>query len=316
MKKAIVTGATGFIGSAFVEFLTENNIEVLALGRKDFNGISAIRRQKLEGAHYLKLNMDEIQQLVNRVSDISWDVGNDCVFFNLAWGGIKTLSDLNIKAQMKNVTWSVSALEASTQLGCSRFIHVGTMEEAFTYKYLELDHHVNHEYNRHVIYSVAKIAAKYALQIKASQLGLDFIYVLHSHVMGPDDDKDSFLQVTLKKLMSDDELIFSSGEQYFDVVSVEDCVYGYYLICQKGISGSEYWVGSGEPRRLREYVERMYSLFPSGKKMQFGKLPYNDIILSKDDFSIALLEEHTGYKPEMTYEQIVSQLHEHFLTSS
>ena len=66
------------------------------------------------------------------------------------------------------------------------------------------------------------------------------------------------------------ELIFSTGEQYFDVISVSDCSLGYYRICQKGRPGDEYWVGSGDPRRLREYVERMYDLFPSGAEMQFG----------------------------------------------
>ena len=34
MKKAIVTGANGFVGSAVVIELLKNGIEVLALGRK------------------------------------------------------------------------------------------------------------------------------------------------------------------------------------------------------------------------------------------------------------------------------------------
>jgi len=309
MKKAIVTGATGFIGSVFVEYLIQKNIEVLALGRKDYKDISAIRKGKLNGAQYLKVNMNEISLLQKEVSKISWDTGDSCVFFNLAWGGKSKLSDLDIEAQMKNVTWTVNALEVANEIGCEKFIQVGTMEEAFTYKYLELDYHKNKEYNRHVIYSVAKIAAKKALQIKSYQLGIDLIYVLHSHVMAPDDNKDSFLQVTLQKLIDGDELAFSTGEQLFDVVSAKDCAVGYFLICQKGISGSEYWVGSGQPKRLKEYVEKMYELYPSGKKMQFGKLPYNDIKLSEDDFSIAKLVEDTGYKPLMTYEETVKELY-------
>ena len=40
------------------------------------------------------------------------------------------------------------------------------MEEAFTHKYLELDHRNNDEFNRHVIYSIAKISAKHALTVK------------------------------------------------------------------------------------------------------------------------------------------------------
>jgi len=310
MKKAIVTGATGFIGAAFVKSLTDKGIDVVALGRKSLVEVKKSRSEKLTAAKYINLDMKEIMSLNTRLNEISWDVGSECVFFNLAWGGVTGLSDLDIEAQMQNVGWSVNALEESVAIGCSRFVQVGTMEEAFTYKYLELDHHKNNEYNRHVIYSVAKIVAKNALALKASNLNIDYIYVLHSHIMGEDDDKDSFLQVTLQKLVNGDDLIFSSGEQTFDVISLEDCALGYYLICEKGISGQEYWVGSGDPRRLREYVERMYRLFPSAKEMQFGKLLYNDIILSKGDFSIENLVKHTGYKPAMSFEQTVKKLYQ------
>ncbi|MBS0617798.1 MAG: NAD(P)-dependent oxidoreductase [Spirochaetes bacterium] len=316
MKKAIVTGANGFIGSAFVEYLAKQDIQVLALGRKDLAEISESKRRKMQRAEYLKLNMNEISGLVDWVSATKWEVGKDCVFFHLAWGGETGLSDLNVAAQMENVYWSASALEVASRIGCSRFIQVGTMEEAFTEKYLELNHPKDHQYNRHVIYSVAKIAAKNALRLKAAQLGMDFIYVLHSHVMGPEDDKNSFLQVTLQKLIRGDELIFSSGEQYFDVISVNDCALGYYLICQKGLPGDVYWVGSGDPRPLREYVERMYALFPSGVEMQFGRLPYNDIVLDKEVFSISKLVDVTGYKPILTYEQIVTELHEYLIQMS
>jgi len=309
MKKAIVTGATGFIGASFVQFLTTKGIDVIALGRKPLTEVKESRRKKIKDSKYINLNMKKIDSLDEKIAQINWDIGNECVFFNLAWGGENRLSDLDIHAQMKNVLWSVVALEVSVEIGCSRFIQVGTMEEAFTHSYLKLDHNKNDQYNRHVIYSTAKIAAKNALKLKASTLDIEYIYVLHSHVMGADDDKDSFLQVTLQKLVQGDDLIFSSGEQYFDVISLEDCSLGYYLICKKGIPDEEYWVGSGDPRRLREYVERMYHLFPSDKEMQFGKLPYNDIVLSREDFSIENLVKHTGYKPVMSYEQTVKDLY-------
>lgn len=310
MKKAIVTGATGFIGSVFVQHLTRIGVDVLALGRKEPDAISPVRQQKLSGAQYLQVDMNDIATLPEAAAGSGWNVGDDCVFFNLAWGGLCHLSDLNIGAQLRNVTSAVDALTGAHTMGCSRFIHVGTMEEAFTYKYLELDHHQNAEYNRHVIYSVAKIAAKYALTLKAGQLGIDFIYVLHSHVMAPDDDKDSFLQVTLGKLINGDELVFSTGEQLFDVVSADDCARGYALICEKGIPSKEYWVGSGTPQPLRNYVERMYEMYPSGREMQFGRLPYNDVKLTEDDFSIAELARDTGYAPKMTYEDSVRELHD------
>lgn len=314
MNKAIVTGATGFIGSHFVEYLVAQGIDVLALGRKELKEVPEAKRSKLKHASYLKLDMSEISTLGTTLNQIAWDVGQNCVFFNLAWGGEQILSDLNVAAQMRNVAQSVSALEAAKSLGCARFIHVGTMEEAFTEEYLKLDYRKHSQYNRHVIYSVAKMAAKNALRMRAMQLDMEFIYVLHSHVMGPNDDKDSFLQVTLQKLISGDELIFSTGEQLFDVISLEDCALGYYLICKTGRPGETYWVGSGDPLQLREYVERMYQLYPSGREMQFGKFQYNDIVLKKEAFSITNLINDTGYQPSMTFEKTVQILHKH-LTS-
>jgi nucleoside-diphosphate-sugar epimerase len=309
MKSAIVTGATGFIGSNLVASLTELGINVLAVGRKELVEVSIVRQEKLKNATYVCLNMSEIFQLKKRVDEYGWSTRDDCVFINLAWGGEKSLSDQSVESQLKNVGWSVNALETAHSLGCIKFLQIGTMEEAFTYEYLELDHHSNNEFNRHVIYSVAKIAAKKALKIRANQLNIDFIYVLHSHVMGPDDDKDSFLQVTLNKLRRNEKLVFSSGEQYFDVISISDCCDGYIKICEKGVAGSEYWVGSGQPRRLREYVEIMYSLYPSEMSMEFGSLPYNDIKINVKDFSIELLQTDTGFFPRIQFEDIVHNLH-------
>jgi nucleoside-diphosphate-sugar epimerase len=313
MKQAIVTGSTGFIGASFVQYLISQRVEVLALGRKDAAMVGETTWAKLKGGKYLTLDMDLIESLPDHLLEAGWNIGEECVFFNLAWGGDRGLSDLNVAAQLRNVTHSVAALETSSKIGCSRFIQIGTMEEAFTQKYLDLDYQKDNYYNRHVIYSVAKMAAKLALEVKASQLDLDFIYVLHSHVMGPNDDKDSFLQVTLLKLIRSEELVFSTGEQIFDVISLEDCANGYFLIGKKGIPGKEYWVGSGDPRRLRNYVERMYEIFPSGKEMQFGKLPYNDIVLEKEVFSINELTVDTGYQPTMTYEETVNVLHRYLI---
>jgi nucleoside-diphosphate-sugar epimerase len=203
----------------------------------------------------------------------------------------------------------------SSAIGCTKFLQIGTMEEAFTHRYLELDFEKNNEYNRHVIYSVAKIIAKYTLKVRAAQIGMDFVYVLHSHVMGPGDDKDSFLQVTLEKLIHGGELVFSSGHQYFDVISPIDCANGYLLIGEKGAPGAEYWVGSGNPRPLREYVEIMYGLYPSSEKMRFGEMPYNDIVLAPEDFSIENLVRDTGYAPSFSYEQIVENLYQSMITT-
>lgn len=309
MNQAIITGATGFIGSVVVSVLIKNNIKVLALGRKDLDDVSLYKRQLLKGATYLKIDMNEIHFLPRRISEIGWTISDSCVFYNLAWGGAGKLSDLNIEAQLKNVSWSVSAMKAAKRINCERFVHVGTMEEAFTSKYLNLDYHNNNEYNRHVIYSVAKIISKNYLKLMSKKISMDLMFATNSHVMGPGDDKDSFLQMTLQRLINGDELLFSEGNQIFDCISVDDLARAYMKIGKKGLPGRDYWVGSGEPRKLKEYVQIMYDLYPSGKELQFGKFSYNDISLEYEDFSIDLLTKDTDFVPNMSYEQTVEELY-------
>ena len=310
MKSAIISGATGFIGSKLVNILIDSNIKVLALGRKSWSEVDPKRLQENELLTYCQVNMDEIETLPQKVEALGWS-GDDCVFFNIAWGGKGKLSDLEVEYQINNIAWSANALKAAKKVGCFRFLHVGSMEEAFASKYLELDYHTNSEYNRHVVYSIAKMGSRNLLKILAKEEDIELVVATNSHVMGPNDDKDSFLQVTLQKLIDKgDEFVFSTGEQYFDVVSTYDCAYAYKLIAEKGKAYEEYWIGSGEARRLREYVEIMASLYPTEHELQFGKFAYNDISLTPEDFDIKKLTADTGYTPSMSYEQIVHQLHD------
>lgn len=309
MAQIIVSGATGFIGSAFVQSLINANIQVVALGRKNFDEILPRRQELLKGAHYINIDLNNIEILGTKLSSSNILLDSNCVFFHLAWGGRFKLSDLDLEYQLSNVSKSVSALEVASSLGCKRFIHIGSMEEEFARKYFELNHHNSNYWNRHLIYAVAKISAKNALKLKSLELGLDFIYVNHSHVMGPGDDKDSFLQVTLQNILQANDQIFSNGNQYFDVISLNDCVEAYKLIYCEGKPNSDYWVGSGNPRFLREYVERMYRLFQPNKELQFGSLPYNDVQLESRVFSTQNLELDTGFKPKMTYEDTVISLY-------
>ena len=91
MKKAIVSGSTGFIGSILVKHLTERGIEVVALGRQNFDDISNRVRKNINQASYLKIRMEDIEDLQDALIKINWNAGDECVFFNLAWGGEEKL---------------------------------------------------------------------------------------------------------------------------------------------------------------------------------------------------------------------------------
>lgn len=309
MRQAIITGASGFIGSRLAKFLAYHGIKVWALGRKSLEEIDPSRLQENSNLTYVKIDMCNIKELTN-IESIASAKLDDCIFFNFAWAGKTGLSDLDVEGQMNNVTWAIDAYETAHHLGCTKFVHVGTMEEAFVEEYLSKDYHVDSVYNRHLIYSIAKISSRNVLKSMRSFYSPELIVVAKSHVMGPNDHRDSLLRVTMKKMLEHKALEFTSGEQNFDVVSISDCCRAFKLIGEKGKDLAEYWVGSGQARSLREYIEIMVKRFAPNYPMEFGKISYNDVKLSLDTFSPKVLHEDTGFVCKQSYEDAVDEMYE------
>ncbi|AJC93648.1 NAD(P)-dependent oxidoreductase [Campylobacter volucris] len=308
MKKVIISGAAGFIGSRLVRLLLKNNVEVLALGKKDRKNVNPLRLPEDPKLTYLKLDMAEISNLPQILKSIGWDpIGS--VFYHFAWGGKNGLSDLIVEDQYENVTWTINAFIVADKMKCSKFIHVGTMEEAFATPYLELDYHKEKHYNRHVVYALAKKATRDYLKAISSQFNINLIIATNSHVVGPNDSRDSFLLVVVQKIINDEKIEMTSGEQTFDSISVTDCAKAFKVIGEKGSKNSEYWIGSGNPRKLKEYVEIIASLYPPKYAIEFGKISYSDVKLEEQIFSSETLNKELAFKCTQSFESAIDEVY-------
>ena len=312
--KAIVTGASGFIGSHLVEQLIKNKFKVAAIGRKNKDKLSPYRKQLLKESDYYSLDLDNSDKIKSKLKKSGYYGSDLKFFFHLAWGGNSGLSDLDVEAQSKNITRSILTYDIAEYLKADRYIFCGTMEEAFAEQFTNLDYKKKTKYNRHVVYALAKISARNALKIRYNKNGPDLLFGTNSHTMGPGDERDSFLQVSLQKILNNQNIYMSSGEQIFDVINVKDCANAYMSIAKNGKIGKNYWIGSGKPKKLKEYVQLMNNMF-SKVKIKYGTLSYSDIILKKKIFDIKKIKIDTGFIPSITFADTVIQLSK-YLNSS
>ncbi|MWV61254.1 NAD-dependent epimerase/dehydratase family protein [Helicobacter saguini] len=313
MMQAIITGATGFIGSRLARLLLNSGYEVLALGRKKWSEVDSKRLCENLKLTYIQLDMKDVSKLAILIKKHGFKIKKNCVFFHFAWGDSSGLSSLNVAGQYENVLYTIESFKVAAAIKCARYIYVGSMEEWFASEYLTLDYKIHNFFNRHVIYALPKKCARDFLKAIAINYDIDLIIATNSHILGPNDTRDSFLKVTMEKLINNEYVEMTSGVQNFDCVNVSDCALAYKIIAQKGKKNAEYHIGSSTPKTLKEYVESMMKFIESKEKrnarVAFGKVSYNDIILDLELFKSSLLQSDTGFKCEESFEDGLNELY-------
>ena len=110
MKRVIVSGATGAIGTALIRELIANDIAVLVLAREGSARNRNIPRHPLVTVRYCAL--DELGTL--QAEGEAYDA-----FYHFAWEGTAGAARNDMPLQNKNVAYALEAVEAAARLGCA-----------------------------------------------------------------------------------------------------------------------------------------------------------------------------------------------------
>ena len=114
MRKTIITGGTGFIGSWLIQELLKENIDVTVITRKKERLPENVRNQ----CQIIEKPMEYLE-----IDDFEKDYGFD-VFFHLGWDGVSPGQKNDIRLQIKNINMSLRMLELSNCLKCGKFLAV------------------------------------------------------------------------------------------------------------------------------------------------------------------------------------------------
>ncbi len=262
MKKAIITGATGLVGMAVARSLHSLGVETLCLGRKTFNPQGIVRNFGA-GSCYLRLEMENIASLPKRVEAMGWSPGCECVFFNFAWGGLKRLTDGQFAHQLSNAVHAAEGVRSAKQLGCIKFVNVGSLEETMVEKYLEGKREVPYRSSQ-TDYALAKLAARDMCKMIAYLEKIDYVHTRISIPLASDLSRGTYVAKTLKQILEGEPYEMPSNEQLFDIVLTDDLARAYYLIGLKGKNKADYFIGTSRPTTLKQYFMEIDRLVNGG----------------------------------------------------
>ena len=149
MKKALVTGATGFIGRWLVKELISQGVEVIAVVRESHRG-----EENIFGSNEIKVvfcNMEKIRDLQNMLLDRDINVA-----FHLAWSGVSGEGAKDPIRQIANLTNTIYLIETLAEMGCRTIVGAGSLHEIESFYEMKEDKPIS---NLGYMYKAAKLSA-------------------------------------------------------------------------------------------------------------------------------------------------------------
>ena len=291
IKRAVITGATGAIGTALIKELVSKNIEVLVLCRENSSRNDSIPMHKLVTKRYCSLE---------QLRSFSADDNSFDVFYHLAWNGTTGRARNDFYLQNDNVKYTLDAVAAAKRLGCNTFIGVGSQAE---YGRVEGKISPSTPTNPETGYGIAKLAAGLMSQKYANQLGIRHIWTRVLSVYGPNDGTQSLIMTVINSLKEGKSPRLTKGEQVWDYLHSYDAANALYLLGEKGIDGQTYVLGSGMAKPLKEYVECIRDMIAPDIELDFGAIPYsrNQVMYLCAD--ITRLSEEMGWNPRVSFDK-------------
>jgi ADP-L-glycero-D-manno-heptose 6-epimerase len=282
-KTALITGATGFVGSALCNTLYADNWNVIAIGSKNEN--NPLRHK------FIELNLD----------GISWDlIPNIDVCFHQAANNDTT--DLDVENMIRSNLTAPSNLFCylAKEKKCKQFVYAsscsiyGNKPVPYIEQLTEPNPLNPYAYSKLLF---EKFAEKFAIEYNVNLVGLRY-----SNVYGPGEHhkgkRSSMIYQLLHKMKTNERPeIFKFGEQLRDWVYIEDVVTANILASQYKKSGI-FNIGSGETMSFNEVVSVLNIELNSNLKPEYIDCPFKGAYQTHTLLDLTQSNKELGYSPK------------------
>lgn len=268
MKNVIVTGGNGFIGSSLIKKLVANGIKVVAVDIT-FQG------ERLPDSELItKIESCVDASLVEELPVEEYDA-----FYHLAWKGVNGADKANPSVQLANIQMAIDCVDICKKLNVKKFLCAGTVAENATFSLPNLE-----KTSGGMMYGVAKHACRLILEDYCKNIGQQFVWMQFSNIYGVGNKTGNLVSYTLGELMTGNEATFGPALQPYDFIYVDDLIEAVYRLGEKETNKTFYYIGSGSPRQLKEYLLRIGELAGYADKVGIGIRPDDGIKYSMDMF--------------------------------
>ena len=270
MKKVIVTGGNGFIGSNLVCFLLKKNYYVINIDKNKYSKRSYLLKnldKKKYKFYKLDINSKKIFDILKR--------NKPEAIFNLA---AETHVDRSIEKPRdfvdSNILGTFNILEQMRKYKKKfkknlRLIHISTDEVYGDLNKNERSNE-NSQYRPSSPYSASKASADHLVKSYSRTYGLDAVISNCCNNFGPAQFPEKLIPTLIFNILNNRPLpIYGSGKNSREWIFVEDHCKGLYLIFKKGKKSHSYNLGTGNNITNLNLTKILLNIFRT-KKIRLG----------------------------------------------
>ena len=284
---ALVTGASGYIGSQLVKALLARGWQVHVLLREHS---SVDMLQAVSSDVTVHRHDGTTAGLIETMARVKPTTVFHLASLFLAQHDARDVESLVVS----NVLFSTQLLEAMVATDTKRLVNTGT-----SWQYFESD-----AYRPVNLYAATKQAFEGILAYYVDAKNIQAITLHLFDTYGPADPRPKLIALLRKTAGASTSLAMSGGEQLIDLVHVDDVIQAYVLSAAlmaspNFASPQSFGVSSGAPLRLKDLVAVFEKVWEVKLPIAWGVRPYREREVMRPWVSYSCVP---GWKPQVSLE--------------
>jgi UDP-glucose 4-epimerase len=258
MKKVLITGGLGFIGSNLAEYCVKLGYDVTLISRSDskINNIKEIK--------------DKIKLIICDVKDINLEVkGMDYIFHLAGTADNHRMMDNSYIDLELNCTATIALLEACKKHNPHvRIIFASTINVNGNPGQIPVDQ--NSHCNPQGLYGATRLCGEHICQVYNKIFNMNCVIARFSNAFGAKEQtnnkkKAGFNYLISMALRNEEITLYDNGNFLRDYIYVSDVVSACLTLAEKGETSKIYYVGRGEYIKFKELIDIVIEEAKGGK---------------------------------------------------
>jgi len=296
MKKVVITGGAGFIGSHLAEELAKQARQVVII-----DDLSTGRRQNID-ALLKKGNVEFIHaSITNLQLLLELFQGSDHVFHQAAITSVPRSLENPLASHEVNITGTLNVLLAARDNSVKKVIYASSCSvygDTLTLPVTE-----DMPPNPQSPYAVTKLAGEYYCRVFHEVYGLPTVCLRYFNIYGSRQDANSQYAAVIPRFISralrgEPPIIYGDGEQTRDFTFVKDTVEASILFAENNTTGV-FNIGSGDSITINKLARLITNIMERDVEPIHQEPRPGDIRHSLADISSA---KAFGYEPKHSLE--------------